>query len=178
MRWFDVKDNNNMRREFLRGTLQAPQLQLVPHVGYVSLFPFMMGTIPPVCSLLPCVYRLSGFLISILINNHIWLLRNHGFLRSSSIWYLTHLYCGQIMAFDHFLEQGKRSIILSMPSPPIPPPQPPRPFSQKHKFWISEAYMILFSCLMNVMGFNVVRWNCQSWFMLPMPYYCSSRWFI
>ncbi|ONM35063.1 Mannosyl-oligosaccharide glucosidase GCS1 [Zea mays] len=47
MRWFDVKDNNNMRREFLRGTLQAPQLQLVPHVGYVSLFPFMMGTIPP-----------------------------------------------------------------------------------------------------------------------------------
>lgn len=47
MRWFDVKDNNNMRREFLRETLQAPQLQLVPHVGYVSLFPFMMGTIPP-----------------------------------------------------------------------------------------------------------------------------------
>lgn len=47
MRWFDVKDNNNMRREFLRETLQVPQLQLVPHVGYVSLFPFMMGTIPP-----------------------------------------------------------------------------------------------------------------------------------
>ncbi|CAD6235305.1 unnamed protein product [Miscanthus lutarioriparius] len=47
LRWFDVKDKDTMRREFLRETLQPPQLQLVPHVGYVSLFPFMMGTIPP-----------------------------------------------------------------------------------------------------------------------------------
>jgi mannosyl-oligosaccharide glucosidase len=40
-----------MKREFLRETLQPPQLQFVPHVGYVSLFPFMMGAIPPVCSI-------------------------------------------------------------------------------------------------------------------------------
>jgi hypothetical protein len=40
-----------MRRELLRETVQPPQLQLVPHVGYVSLFPFMMGAVPPVCSI-------------------------------------------------------------------------------------------------------------------------------
>ncbi|KAK3166350.1 hypothetical protein QOZ80_1AG0044680 [Eleusine coracana subsp. coracana] len=47
LRWFDIKDKDAMRRELLRETEQPPQLQLVPHVGYVSLFPFMMGAIPP-----------------------------------------------------------------------------------------------------------------------------------
>ncbi|KAG8054167.1 hypothetical protein GUJ93_ZPchr0001g31040 [Zizania palustris] len=47
LRWYEVKDNDVMRRELLRETLQSPQLQLVPHVGYVSLFPFMLGAIPP-----------------------------------------------------------------------------------------------------------------------------------
>lgn len=53
LRWYEDKDA--MKRELLRETLEAPQLQLVPHVGYVSLFPFMMGAIPPVCSLHPSV---------------------------------------------------------------------------------------------------------------------------
>jgi mannosyl-oligosaccharide glucosidase len=47
LRWYDVQDKDTMRQELLRETLQPPQLQLVPHVGYVSLFPFMMGAIPP-----------------------------------------------------------------------------------------------------------------------------------
>ncbi|KAL6840416.1 hypothetical protein ACP4OV_030226 [Aristida adscensionis] len=47
LRWYDIKDKDGMRRELLRETVQPPQLQLVPHVGYVSLFPFMMGAIPP-----------------------------------------------------------------------------------------------------------------------------------
>lgn len=51
LRWYEVRENDVMRRELLRETLQPPQLQLVPHVGYVSMFPFMMGAIPPVCSL-------------------------------------------------------------------------------------------------------------------------------
>ncbi|KAK9120064.1 hypothetical protein Scep_018157 [Stephania cephalantha] len=34
-------------RELLREVLETPQLRLVPHVGYVSLFPFMMKIIPP-----------------------------------------------------------------------------------------------------------------------------------
>jgi mannosyl-oligosaccharide glucosidase len=55
LRWYDVQDKDTMRQELLRETLQPPQLQLVPHVGYVSLFPFMMGAIPPVCSLLLAV---------------------------------------------------------------------------------------------------------------------------
>jgi mannosyl-oligosaccharide glucosidase len=50
LRWHELKDKDGMRRELLRETLQPPQLQLVPHVGYVSLFPFMMGAIPPVSS--------------------------------------------------------------------------------------------------------------------------------
>lgn len=37
-----------VRRELLRETLEQPQLRLVPHIGYVSLFPFMMGIIPAV----------------------------------------------------------------------------------------------------------------------------------
>ncbi|XP_044978139.1 mannosyl-oligosaccharide glucosidase GCS1-like [Hordeum vulgare subsp. vulgare] len=45
LRWYE--DKEAMKRELLRETLEAPQLQLVPHVGYVSLFPFMMGAIPP-----------------------------------------------------------------------------------------------------------------------------------
>jgi mannosyl-oligosaccharide glucosidase len=47
LRWYEVRENDVMRRELLRETLQPPQLQLVPHVGYVSMFPFMMGAIPP-----------------------------------------------------------------------------------------------------------------------------------
>uniref|UniRef100_A0ACD5XGZ3 Uncharacterized protein n=1 Tax=Avena sativa TaxID=4498 RepID=A0ACD5XGZ3_AVESA len=47
LRWYELNDKDGMRRELLRETLQPPQLQLVPHVGYVSLFPFMMGAIPP-----------------------------------------------------------------------------------------------------------------------------------
>ncbi|CAM0884412.1 unnamed protein product [Alopecurus aequalis] len=47
LRWHELRDKDGIRRELLRETLQPPQLQLVPHVGYVSLFPFMMGTIPP-----------------------------------------------------------------------------------------------------------------------------------
>uniref|UniRef100_A0A0E0JSX2 Mannosyl-oligosaccharide glucosidase n=1 Tax=Oryza punctata TaxID=4537 RepID=A0A0E0JSX2_ORYPU len=47
LRWYEVRENDVMRRELLRETLQPPQLQLVPHVGYVNMFPFMMGAIPP-----------------------------------------------------------------------------------------------------------------------------------
>lgn len=47
LRWYEVNNKGVMRRELLRETLQPPQMQLVPHVGYVSLFPFMMGAIPP-----------------------------------------------------------------------------------------------------------------------------------
>ncbi|XP_012851159.1 PREDICTED: mannosyl-oligosaccharide glucosidase GCS1-like [Erythranthe guttata] len=34
-------------REFVREVLQKPTLRLVPHIGYVSLFPFMDRLIPP-----------------------------------------------------------------------------------------------------------------------------------
>ncbi|VAH68854.1 unnamed protein product [Triticum turgidum subsp. durum] len=46
LRWYELEGKYAMRRVLLRETLQ-PHLQLVPHVGYVSLFPFMMGAIPP-----------------------------------------------------------------------------------------------------------------------------------
>ncbi|XP_072999094.1 mannosyl-oligosaccharide glucosidase GCS1 [Typha latifolia] len=47
LRWYEVKSKDTMQRELLRDTFGRPQLALVPHVGYVSLFPFMMGIIPP-----------------------------------------------------------------------------------------------------------------------------------
>ncbi|KMZ58741.1 Mannosyl-oligosaccharide glucosidase [Zostera marina] len=46
LKWFEVKEGNFMKRELLRKVLKSPQPSLVPHVGYLSLFPFMMGTIP------------------------------------------------------------------------------------------------------------------------------------
>lgn len=40
--------NNYPTRELVRETLEKPELRLVPHIGYVSLFPFMEKIIPPV----------------------------------------------------------------------------------------------------------------------------------
>ncbi|PKU67977.1 Mannosyl-oligosaccharide glucosidase GCS1 [Dendrobium catenatum] len=47
LRWHDVNVGNTVKRELVRETLQKPHLQLVPHVGYISLFPFIMKIIPP-----------------------------------------------------------------------------------------------------------------------------------
>ncbi|KAG1370093.1 hypothetical protein COCNU_15G004590 [Cocos nucifera] len=46
LRWREVRSADTVKRELVRETLERPQLSLVPHVGYVSLFPFMMGIIP------------------------------------------------------------------------------------------------------------------------------------
>ncbi|CAN1794618.1 Mannosyl-oligosaccharide glucosidase GCS1 [Linum perenne] len=40
-------ENNHARRELVREVLERPELRLVPHVGFVSLFPFMGKIIPP-----------------------------------------------------------------------------------------------------------------------------------
>ena len=40
--------NNYPTQELARETLEKPELMLVPHIGYVSLFPFMEKIIPPV----------------------------------------------------------------------------------------------------------------------------------
>ncbi|XP_059624181.1 mannosyl-oligosaccharide glucosidase GCS1-like [Cornus florida] len=46
--WQAVKGNNNYpSRELVREVLEKPKLRLVPHIGYVSLFPFMGKIIPP-----------------------------------------------------------------------------------------------------------------------------------
>ncbi|KAK8959519.1 Mannosyl-oligosaccharide glucosidase GCS1 [Platanthera guangdongensis] len=44
LRWHDVDVG---KKELVRETLEKPHMQLVPHVGYISLFPFMMRIIPP-----------------------------------------------------------------------------------------------------------------------------------
>lgn len=50
--WKIVETGSNYpRREFVREVLDKPVLQLVPHLGYVSLFPFILRLIPPVSSL-------------------------------------------------------------------------------------------------------------------------------
>ncbi|PON82830.1 Glycoside hydrolase [Trema orientale] len=46
--WKEIKaGNNHASRELVREVLEDPELRLVPHIGYVSLFPFMRRTIPP-----------------------------------------------------------------------------------------------------------------------------------
>ncbi|KAI3968066.1 hypothetical protein MKW92_023112, partial [Papaver armeniacum] len=48
--WQDTESlgSNPASRELIREVMEMPQLSLVPHLGYVSLFPFMTGIIPPV----------------------------------------------------------------------------------------------------------------------------------
>ncbi|KAL5762404.1 hypothetical protein ACOSP7_018668 [Xanthoceras sorbifolium] len=46
--WKEKKVGNNYpTRELIREVLERPELRLVPHIGYVSLFPFMGKIIPP-----------------------------------------------------------------------------------------------------------------------------------
>ncbi|KAJ0972621.1 hypothetical protein J5N97_020580 [Dioscorea zingiberensis] len=52
LRWRDVGVDYHVKRELVREVLEKPQLTLVPHIGYVGLFPFMMGIIPPASSIL------------------------------------------------------------------------------------------------------------------------------
>ncbi|CAL9239745.1 unnamed protein product [Arabidopsis halleri] len=41
-----IQENGQLSRQLLRKTFGKPKLQLVPHVGYVSFFPFMSRIIP------------------------------------------------------------------------------------------------------------------------------------
>ncbi|XP_060214175.1 mannosyl-oligosaccharide glucosidase GCS1-like [Lycium barbarum] len=51
--WKIVETGSNYpRRELVREVLEKPVLQLVPHHGYVSLFPFILRLIPPGSSIL------------------------------------------------------------------------------------------------------------------------------
>ncbi|KAM0934900.1 putative mannosyl-oligosaccharide glucosidase [Dioscorea sansibarensis] len=52
LRWRDVVVDHHVKRELMREASEKPQLTLVPHLGYVGLFPFMMGIIPPASSIL------------------------------------------------------------------------------------------------------------------------------
>ncbi|KAJ3678273.1 hypothetical protein LUZ60_002076 [Juncus effusus] len=47
LRWKEVRENDVLRRELVRETLAQPEMRLVPHIGFVSLFPFIMAIIPP-----------------------------------------------------------------------------------------------------------------------------------
>ncbi|KAK1259540.1 Mannosyl-oligosaccharide glucosidase GCS1 [Acorus gramineus] len=47
LRWRETRGSNTMNRELVREVLEQPQLTLVPHIGYVNLFPFMILIIPP-----------------------------------------------------------------------------------------------------------------------------------
>ncbi|KAL8142455.1 hypothetical protein V2J09_015487 [Rumex salicifolius] len=46
LQWRVKMNGNDATKEFLREVLEKPKLQLVPQVGYVSLFPFMWKIIP------------------------------------------------------------------------------------------------------------------------------------
>ncbi|XP_010531615.1 PREDICTED: mannosyl-oligosaccharide glucosidase GCS1 [Tarenaya hassleriana] len=43
----EIRENGYLTRELVRETLETPKPRFVPHVGYVSLFPFMSRVIPP-----------------------------------------------------------------------------------------------------------------------------------
>ncbi|CAN7077734.1 unnamed protein product [Brassica oleracea var. botrytis] len=45
-------EDGRVSRELVRETFGKPELRLVPHIGYVSFFPFMFRIIPPASSIL------------------------------------------------------------------------------------------------------------------------------
>ncbi|QCD83380.1 mannosyl-oligosaccharide glucosidase [Vigna unguiculata] len=47
LRWKEVEAGNYATRQLVRDVTEIPVLRLVPHIGYVSLFPFMGRIIPP-----------------------------------------------------------------------------------------------------------------------------------
>ncbi|KFK44494.1 hypothetical protein AALP_AA1G264500 [Arabis alpina] len=47
-----VAEDGHLSRELVRETFGKPELRLVPHIGYVSFFPFMFRIIPPDSSIL------------------------------------------------------------------------------------------------------------------------------
>ncbi|KAI3981711.1 hypothetical protein MKX01_020654 [Papaver californicum] len=42
----ETLSSNHASLELIRAVMERPQLRLVPHIGYVSLFPFIMGLVP------------------------------------------------------------------------------------------------------------------------------------
>ncbi|CAH8299264.1 unnamed protein product [Eruca vesicaria subsp. sativa] len=51
--WKEVtEEDGRVSRELVRETFGKPELRLVPHIGYVSFFPFMFRIIPPASSIL------------------------------------------------------------------------------------------------------------------------------
>ncbi|KAG2320782.1 hypothetical protein Bca52824_013995 [Brassica carinata] len=51
--WKEVTgEDGRVSRELVRETFGNPELRLVPHIGYVSFFPFMFRIIPPASSIL------------------------------------------------------------------------------------------------------------------------------
>ncbi|KAL6983886.1 ADP-ribosylation factor GTPase-activating protein gcs1 [Sarracenia purpurea var. burkii] len=52
LNWREVKGNHYASRELVREVLEKPKLRFVPHIGYVSLFPFIGRIIPPESSIL------------------------------------------------------------------------------------------------------------------------------
>ncbi|CAN7049982.1 hypothetical protein BRARA_G00865 [Brassica rapa] len=51
--WKEVTgEDGRVSRELVRETFGKPELRLVPHIGYVSFFPFMFRIIPPTSSIL------------------------------------------------------------------------------------------------------------------------------
>ncbi|CAH2034022.1 unnamed protein product [Thlaspi arvense] len=51
--WKEVtREDGSVSRELVRETFGKPELRLVPHIGYVSFFPFMFRIIPPDSSIL------------------------------------------------------------------------------------------------------------------------------
>ncbi|KAG9447903.1 hypothetical protein H6P81_014031 [Aristolochia fimbriata] len=77
LRWQEVQRSNGHHaiRELVREVSDKPQLRLVPHIGYVSLFPFMMKIVPPESAVLEKQLNL--------ISNRSMLWTNYG-LRSLS----------------------------------------------------------------------------------------------
>lgn len=48
LKWKEVEVGpNHVTRQLVRDVLERPKLRFVPHIGYVSLFPFMGRIIPP-----------------------------------------------------------------------------------------------------------------------------------
>lgn len=95
--WREVIGNNHhASRELVREVLEQPKLRFVPHVGYVSLFPFVGRIIPPVSCMisLQCNLLIIICLLSVLVY---YILTMKPFILISAAPFLYHFYFHLVM---------------------------------------------------------------------------------
>jgi len=97
--------HNHADRQLVRDVLERPVLRLVPHIGYVSLFPFMGKIIPsvsndPIINIMNFYAKNYEYFVTTIS------FRDHGFWKSSFNSFQMIASFGLTMDYDRLPPQG------------------------------------------------------------------------